>query len=284
MPQNIFLDPFDLKPAQAIEYLRGKGYAVSWNWYDTWREAHAKAFTVAKATRADILQDIREMVDKALDDGITFQQFKKELSPRLKAKGWWGKVRAGDVPGGAPDGVDPDKIVQLGSPRRLKTIFSANTRTAYAAGRYQGMREVADTRPWWQYLAVMDEKTRTEHRLLHENVYPHDHPFWTSHYPPNGFGCRCRVRSLSDRQLERFGLEPKDAEIVTQEVPIGSGDDRRMVTVTGVKTTTKLGQPKTVWTDPGWDTNPGMTRWEPDTRRYDPAIAKKYRQAIEPKT
>ncbi len=47
----------------------------------------------------DILQDIRGMVQKAIDDGITFEQFRKELEPKLKAKGYWGKKMVGDETG-----------------------------------------------------------------------------------------------------------------------------------------------------------------------------------------
>lgn len=277
MPQeNIYLDAFNLKPAQAIEYMRGKGYAVSWNWYDTWREAHAKAFTVAKATRMDILQDIREEVDRAVAEGISFQKFKNELTPRLKAKGWWGKMRAGDVPGGAPAGVDPDQEVQLGSPRRLKTIFRANTQSAYMAGRYHGMMEVTDTRPWWQYLAVIDKKTRTDHRRLNEKVYRHDDPVWGTIFPPRGFGCRCRTRSLSDRQLQRYGYEPGTAEVIEKEVPIGLHEEQRWVKVRGVKTIGKDGLPVESWTDPGWDTIPGREAWQPNLDKYDYPVARRY--------
>ena len=37
--------------------------------------------------------DIREMVQKALEEGITFHEFQKELRPKLKSKGWWGENR-----------------------------------------------------------------------------------------------------------------------------------------------------------------------------------------------
>ncbi|HDH01064.1 MAG TPA: phage head morphogenesis protein, partial [Nitrospirae bacterium] len=69
---------FNLKPEKAIEYFKSKGYTFSWDWHDTWQEAHAKAFTVAKAMRMDILQDIRDALQMSLDEGQNFRAFKKE--------------------------------------------------------------------------------------------------------------------------------------------------------------------------------------------------------------
>ena len=52
----------------------------------------------------------------------------RQLEPQLRALGWWGRQV---VP--APDGAEDE--VQLGSPRRLKTIYDTNMRVAYNAGR-----------------------------------------------------------------------------------------------------------------------------------------------------
>ncbi|MGK3503292.1 hypothetical protein ACSLO3_27735, partial [Escherichia coli] len=42
---------------RAINYLKSKGYQITWDWEEMWQEAHARAFTVAKVTRLDILED-----------------------------------------------------------------------------------------------------------------------------------------------------------------------------------------------------------------------------------
>ena len=58
---------FKLSPTLAIKYLKKKHNKVSWDWYDIWQEAHNKSFTVAKAMREDILQDIKEAVEKMFE-------------------------------------------------------------------------------------------------------------------------------------------------------------------------------------------------------------------------
>ncbi len=64
---SILLNAFNLPPEEAIAFFKSKGYAFSWDWQDLWEEAQSKAFTVAKVAKMDILQDIREMTQKALD-------------------------------------------------------------------------------------------------------------------------------------------------------------------------------------------------------------------------
>ena len=119
---------FKLSPALAIKYFRNKKNSPSFDWYEIWEESHQKTFTVAKAMREDILNDIRTSLDKALSEGKTFQEFKKELKPILQKKGWWGEQIVVDSNGVA-------EKVQLGSMHRLKTIYSVNMQTSYMAGR-----------------------------------------------------------------------------------------------------------------------------------------------------
>jgi uncharacterized protein with gpF-like domain len=48
-----------LPPERAISYFKAKGYEVTFDWHEMLADARARAFTVAKATRLDILTDIR---------------------------------------------------------------------------------------------------------------------------------------------------------------------------------------------------------------------------------
>ena len=102
-----------IPPVEAIEHFRAKGFHVGFDWRDTAAAEHLRSFTVAKATRLDILEDIRGAVDEALAEGTTLRQFRARLEPVLREKGWWGRQRMLDPLTGKM------RSVQLGSPRRL---------------------------------------------------------------------------------------------------------------------------------------------------------------------
>lgn len=229
MPQDIDIKlAIGLKPEQIINYLKQKGYKISWNWQDTWQEAYTKAFTVAKAMKLDILSDIRNELQKALDEGLSFKQFKENLEPLLKAKGWWGKVKAKDVPKDfpLPENVDPEKEVLLGSPWRLKTIYRTNIDVAYAAGNYKAMVDNIKDRPYWMYNAVLDSNTRPSHRALHGKVFRADDPIWNKIYPPNDWNCRCSVIPLDDQDIEEMNIKiTKGSNEIVNKLKPGKGWD-----------------------------------------------------------
>jgi SPP1 gp7 family putative phage head morphogenesis protein len=95
------------------------------------------------------------------------------------------------------------------SPYRIETIFRTNLQSAYQAGRYRQLTEpaVMAALPYWRYVAVLDGSTRPEHAALHGKIYPANHPFWKTWYPPNGFNCRCTVVAVSKRQIEANGWQ-----------------------------------------------------------------------------
>lgn len=230
----------NLPPKEAVAYFEAKGYAIGFAWQDIWKDEHARAFTVAKAMRLDILEDIKGATELAIKNGLTFQQFKKQLAPILQAKGWWGKADMKDPLTGET------RRVQLGSGRRLKTIFDTNMRTAYAAGKWEKIQRVKARRPYLRYIAIMDGRTRPQHRTWHGTVLPVEDDFWTSHYPPNGWRCRCTIQQLSERDLDRLGYKVStDPSIQTRKWA-----NKRTGEITNVP----------VGIDPGFDYNVGQAR------------------------
>lgn len=261
-----------LPPERAIAYFKAKGYAITFDWHELLEEAQVKSFTVAKATRLNILADIREAVQKAQDEGRTQRQFAKELAPKLKAKGWWGKQEVVDPRTGEV------RQAQLGSPWRLKTIYETNLATAYAAGRYQEQLENAEAEPYGMYVAVMDARTRPAHAAMNGKVFRLDDPFWGSFYPPNGWNCRCRVRALSGERLERKGLKVESSAGKISRESVRVSRDGRMADLA------VYGDPKAdvrIQTDPGWAYNPGRTWMDTMGPKLAASLASAPREAAE---
>lgn len=200
MPEPSLALAFGLPPALALEYFRRKGYALTRDYRDLEQQAHAKAFAIAKGVRIDVLQDVRGALLAAMQRGETLAEFRRGLEPTLKSKGWWGRQIVVDSQGVA-------RVAQLGSPWRLATIYRTNLQSAFMAGRYAAFKANESDRPFWQYVAVMDGKTRPAHAALNGKVFRSDDPFWRHFYPPNGYNCRCRVRALSADDAARRGLK-----------------------------------------------------------------------------
>lgn len=184
-PMPIDLDDWEViaepvKPEAAIEFWKQRARL-------TWEEAKgladgakARAFYVTGLYRQDLVNLVSDALQKALEDGETLEDFKKRIADVITKQGW--------------------------KDYRVETIFRANMQSAYAAGRYRKMQAVKQSRPYWQYLAIMDKRTRPSHAILHGKVYPADHEFWQTNYPPNGFRCRCGVATLSERQVKAQNL------------------------------------------------------------------------------
>ncbi len=231
----------DVPPQEAIDAFRSKGFHVGFDWRDTDALAHVQSFTVAKAMKQDILRDIRTAVDASMADGKTFQQFRDRLEPLLRKKGWWGQQIMTDPLTGE------ERLVQLGSARRLRIIFDTNLHMSYAYGRWEHIERLKDRMPYLRYVAVQDSRTRLDHIRWHGAVLPVDHPFWKTHYPPNGWGCRCIVQQMDDDDLHRYGYK------VSSEPPPGSRQTRLWKN----KRTGQV-QQVPVGIDPGFSHNVGL--------------------------
>lgn len=256
-----------LAPEKAIEYFRSKGYLISWDWHEVWQQAHAAGFTVAKVARLDILQDIRTEVQRCLDQGLTYSDFAKNLTPLLKAKGWWGKnERMNPV-------TKEMETVQEGSPWRLRTVYDQNLSTAYNAGRWDAQDDAKKSRPVWQYVSVIDGRTSARCRELNGKAFRADDPFWDSFYPPNHWHCRARVRTFSESEAASRGIIPDSADgKITEEDTLVSkktGDVQPVSVYTD-------SDGHTFRTDPGFSYNPGKAAWYPDLDKYDYPVAKQY--------
>jgi len=177
-PWEIIAEP--VAPDAAIAFWKQRAKLTDEQAKALGEEAKHRAFYVTGLAKQDMVQLVSDGIEQALKNGETLADFKKRIAAAIETQGW--------------------------HDYRVENIFRTNMQTAYSAGRYKKMQAVKASRPYWQYIAVMDKRVRPSHAILHEKVYPADHEFWSSNYPPNGFRCRCGVRTLSARQVEKQGL------------------------------------------------------------------------------
>ncbi len=140
-----------------------------------------------------------------------------------------------------PTGVDS-------IPHRLRTIYNANMRSARSAGHWHTIEETKDSFPYLLYSLGPSKVHRDWHVRWAGTLLPVDDPWWDTHFPPNGWGCKCWVRQVSRRQHEKL----KDAGAQTTAPPL------EMETWVHPTTGRTARVPKGV--NPGWEWNAGKHR------------------------
>jgi SPP1 gp7 family putative phage head morphogenesis protein len=190
-------------------------------------EAKGRAFAVSGIAKGDELNTVFQALQRAIDNGTTFEDFQDECVETFARRGWNGK-----------------------NPWRVANIFSTNIQTAYNVGRYDQLQQEKDILPYWMYDAINDGVVRPTHRDMDGRVYPVDHPIWNSWYPPNGYGCRCSVSGLTREQVTSRGLDVATENSATGETELvntGTGAVREVSPVSP---------------DVGFDSNPGKDWWQ----------------------
>jgi SPP1 gp7 family putative phage head morphogenesis protein len=212
---------FDKAPEDAVKYLKQLGIKITWNWQEQLKAIKEKAFTISKITNADLLQEIQNQLIEALNKGIPYTDFKKELDDILKNRGYLKK--------------------EDGSQWRLDTIYRTNLQGAYMAGRYAQQQEVSDEFPYWEYVAILDNRTTNSCRSLNGTILPANDPFWKTNYPPRHFNCRARVISHNEITLKQYNKSVSDPAKFKNIKPA-----------------------------PGFEYAPG--EWKPDLSKYTPKL------------
>lgn len=78
---------------------------------------------------------------------------------------------------------------------KLETIYRTESTVAYHAGRWQQDRSRDDV--WgYRYVTMRDDRVRPGHAAMDKTTLPWDDMFWLTHWPPNGWRCRCQVVTL----------------------------------------------------------------------------------------
>lgn len=188
---GVFHRPF----AEQVAFFRAKlGKLVPTQFWDDLQKAeHDRAFMVAGAAKADLLQDLAAAVDKFIAQGTSIESFRKDFFAIAEKHGWTNYTGSGTAAGRA---------------WRTRVIYTTNAQASYSAGRLAQLR--AGNFKWWVYKHSDGEM---HPRPIHESwdglVLPPDHPFWKQHYPPSGWGCRCYVLGArGDVSARAMGGDP----------------------------------------------------------------------------
>jgi len=171
---------------EAIKYFRQKLNVPTERWADVWGKAHDRAFMVAGAMKNDVLNDFRMAVDEAIANGRSIGWFKREFNNIVARHGWSHTGNAN---------------------WRARVIYDTNIRQSYNAGRYEQLQNF----PYWEYRHGDSIVPRPLHLSWDRLVLPKDDPWWTKHFPTNGYGCKCKVYGRSENEMQRRGLTPGNA-------------------------------------------------------------------------
>ncbi len=224
MPDTAAVDPNVLgvlkQPfAEQVAFFRGKlgNLIPTATWKDVRQSGHDCGFMVAGAAKADLLADLAASVDRVIGEGKSIDAFRKDFNAIVDRHGW---------------SYTGERMW------RTRVIHTTNMSASYAAGRLAQLR--AGRFKYWMY--KHSDSVRYP-RPLHVSwdglTLPADHPWFRTHFPPNGWGCRCRVIGISSaaaarRQGGRMAVDAPD-----------DGTDPATGTPAGI--------------DPGWDYMPGDT-------------------------
>lgn len=146
---------------------------------------------VAGAQTADLLADLAAEIDAAIADGEGLDTFRRRFKEVVARNGWRRFTGSESEPGIA---------------WRTQIIYQTNLATSYAAGRWDQLQDM----PIWVYRHGGSADPRPQHLAWNGLTLPKDDPFWSTHYPPNGFGCSCYVvGALSSASASVVGGNPR---------------------------------------------------------------------------
>lgn len=207
-------------------------------WTDVYTAEHDHAFMVSGAMKRALVEDFRAAIEKAIEQGTTIAEFRRDFDAIVQKHGWAYKGGRG---------------------WRTRVIYDTNMRQSYNAGRVAQMKEISGKRPYWRYKHNDSvAHPRPQHLAWDGLILRHDDPFWQTHTPANGWGCRCYIETLAERDMKKLGKAgPDQAPPIEYETKLigKNGPSQREVTVP-------------VGIDPGFEYQPGESwmkalTWQP---------------------
>ncbi|TXT39221.1 MAG: head morphoproteinis protein spp1 gp7 [Comamonadaceae bacterium] len=216
---------------EQIDFFKGKLNLPTERWDDIWQAAHDRAFVVAGAQKADLLNDLRAAVEKSIK-GQSIGEFRKDFAAAVAKSGWTGWTGEGS---------------KAGEAWRTRVIYQTNLASSYAAGRWAQLHdpELLKVRPFWRYIHNDSVSSpRPQHKAWGDSglTLPHDHPFWLTHFPPNGWGCRCRVQAVRGPKAGDATEPPAGWDTIDPKTGAPVGIDKGWAYAPGASLQAELGR------------------------------------------
>lgn len=181
----------DVRPLpfqEAIDYLRHRLGLSESDWAAIMRGATAAAEAAVDGQMDAMRRDMVAAIVDIFEAGGTVADFRDQYDAIAERYGW---TSAGD-PGW-----------------HSRLIWRMEAFGARAAGRWEQGQRLQRASPgrryYFRYVTADDERVRPSHAAWHGIILPVDHWFWRTHWPPNGFNCRCDIVIVTDRDLVRYG-------------------------------------------------------------------------------
>ena len=170
----------------ALGFFRDRTPMPAEAFYDLTSQSRERAFSVSNVTQMQVVQQVLESIDTAIEEGQDLAAWRDAIGPALEAA-WQGTVSA--------------------PAWRLETIYRTNVQTAFSHGRVRQMRDPAVTalRPFFLFDAITDGRQTDICDARDGVLLPADDPWWSENTPPLHFNCRSGIRSLRRSQAERRG-------------------------------------------------------------------------------
>lgn len=93
-----------------------------------------------------------------------------------------------------------------------------HTKMCGKAGKKWSQAESKKTAPYLEYVTMKDNRVRPAHVYLDGIIKKSDDNFWNTFMPPNGWSCRCKVKSYKDG--DETNLKDFNKDEALQNVPV----------------------------------------------------------------
>ena len=169
-------------------------------------EIKARAFTIAGTEGiANVLQAARDQIADLLQGGD------------------WNKIKhdiANEISPFIDDVTKTEAENLAAAEARAELLLRTHGFQAYSACNERVIEAQKDVFPFCEYVTVGDDRVRASHAALDGKIVPTNSPFWKTHTPPWGWGCRCQKvpRTAADVgmiQNQEKKLAPENQSVFT---------------------------------------------------------------------